>query len=285
MIRSLVTFFLALALGAIAIANPPKPATRPATTTAFEVGHLDDPAITESSGIVASRRHPGVFWTHNDSGNPPTIFAVDREGKTINAFNIDAKNRDWEDLAIDDAGHLYIGEIGNNFGRHKQLAVYRIDEPDPHEPQRPGQLLPVIQTWRLTFPEKPFDCESLFVWKDVGYVISKQFDGRDAGLYRFPLTPQTRPAVLGKIATLPIRFPCTGADVSSDGKQLAVQSVAGPYLFDLPTAGDFPAAEKLVPQHVFFTDVHMEAICFTEDGLLATTETRMMYLFRWKDLK
>ena len=34
-------------------------------------GRLDDPAIVEASGIVASRKHRGIFWVHNDSGNPP----------------------------------------------------------------------------------------------------------------------------------------------------------------------------------------------------------------------
>src|SRR3954470_10281646 len=36
---------------------------------------LEDRAIKESSGIVASRRDPDIFWTHNDSGNSPTIYA------------------------------------------------------------------------------------------------------------------------------------------------------------------------------------------------------------------
>ena len=35
------------------------------------IGRLDHPPIREASGIVASRRHRGVFWVHNDSGTPP----------------------------------------------------------------------------------------------------------------------------------------------------------------------------------------------------------------------
>ena len=33
--------------------------------------------LHELSGIVASRKHPGVFWAHNDSGNPLELFAID----------------------------------------------------------------------------------------------------------------------------------------------------------------------------------------------------------------
>ena len=47
------------------------------------IGRLDHPAIREASGIVASRRYPGIFWVHNDSGNPPALYAVRRDGYSI----------------------------------------------------------------------------------------------------------------------------------------------------------------------------------------------------------
>lgn len=31
---------------------------------------IKDPRITESSGLAASRAHPGVYWTHNDQDSP-----------------------------------------------------------------------------------------------------------------------------------------------------------------------------------------------------------------------
>ncbi len=282
--RCLVTFILAGALWSVAVAKDPA-TTRPATTNAFEIGYIDDPAIPESSAIVASRKYPGVYWTLNDSGNPPVLFAIDRDGKTINAFPVRRPNRDWEDLAIDDAGHLYIGEIGNNFGRHNQLAVYKLDEPDPNKPLAKGDSLVVTDTWRLTFPKKPFDCESLFVWGDNAYVVSKLLDGESAGLYSFPITTPAKPARLEKVCDVPIRFPCTAADISPDGKRLVIQSICGPYLFDLPKPGDVSSLDKLEPAHVFYTDIHMEAACFVEEGILATSESRDVYLFRWQDFK
>ncbi len=283
-LRLLLICLPALLLATIALAKPHPPATKPAATTnAFQIGYIADPAIPESSGIVASRKYPGVFWTHNDSGNPPQIFAIDRAGKTIATFDVKQKNRDWEDIALDDAGHLFIGEIGNNNARHEELAVYQIDEPDPHAPA--AGPIEVTNTWHLLFPDKPFDCESLFIWKDHGYVISKDFEMRQAGLYRFLLVKQEKPAVLEKVCDLPIRYPCTGADISRDGKQLAVITVCGPYLFDLPKAGDVSTLDKLSPKHVFYTDIHMEAVCFVEEGLLATSEFRNVYLYRWKNFE
>lgn len=93
---------------------------------------FEDPAINESSGLVKSRRLDGVFWTHNDSGDRPRIFAVTREGRSIGAVEIlKARNVDWEDIAIDDVGFLYLCDIGNNRNRRTDLIVYRVPEVNP----------------------------------------------------------------------------------------------------------------------------------------------------------
>ena len=87
------------------------------------VARISDPRITESSGVIASRRYPNVFWTHNDGGGPKkqVLYAIDREGKTRAAFPVvGPRFHDWEDIAIDDAGHLYLGDIGNNDSKGRQ---------------------------------------------------------------------------------------------------------------------------------------------------------------------
>ena len=98
------------------------------------LARMSDLRIKESSGVVASRRFPNVFWTHNDGGGPKkqVLYAIDRQGKTLASFPVTgATFHDWEDIAIDDAGHLYLGDIGNNDSKRDTLAVYEIDEPDP----------------------------------------------------------------------------------------------------------------------------------------------------------
>src|SRR5262245_15702996 len=75
------------------------------------VARISDPRIKEGSGVIASRRYMDVFWTHNDGGGPKkqVLYAIDREGNTRAAFPvIGVTLRDWEDIAIDNAGHLYI---------------------------------------------------------------------------------------------------------------------------------------------------------------------------------
>src|SRR3954469_24128737 len=80
------------------------------------IGRLPHPAIREASGIVASRRHPGVFWVHGDSGTGPSLFAVRRDGSLVRSYTVKVPNIDWEDISLDDAGRLYLGDIGNNGG-------------------------------------------------------------------------------------------------------------------------------------------------------------------------
>src|SRR6516165_11844808 len=77
------------------------------------LGGLDVKAVPEASGIVKSRRYPGIFWVHNDSGNPPLLFAIRGDGCIVRQFRVAVPNIDWEDIAIDDQGHLYVGDIGN----------------------------------------------------------------------------------------------------------------------------------------------------------------------------
>jgi hypothetical protein len=256
------------------VAATTQPATQPSRSIQL-TGRITAPDIKESSGLVASRRYPGVFWTHNDSGNAPILYAITATGELIARFPVKgATCRDWEDIAIDDQGHLFIGDIGNNWGKHHQLAVYRLAEPDPRG--KPVVLV-VDQAWQLRFPGNSFDCESLFVWKQHGFVISKVFDCERAVLYRFPLVKQRVPAVLEKVVELPIRWPCTGADISPDGGKLAVMTNAGPYVFTI--GGDPTNAGTAEPWHETFVDPARESCCFTREGLLSTAETRDVVLF------
>ena len=44
-----------------------------------ELGRLP-PELRESSGLAVSRTQPGVLWSHNDSGDAPTLYAIDVKG-------------------------------------------------------------------------------------------------------------------------------------------------------------------------------------------------------------
>jgi len=243
----------------------------------IELGRIRDARITESSGVVASRRYPKVFWTHNDGGGPKKqiLYAIGREGTTIAAFPVvGAEFYDWEDIAIDDSGHLYVGDIGNNDAKRTTLAVYEIDEPNPAER---SVAVPVKRKWKLRFPEAPFDCESLFIWKDHGYLVSKVFGDAPAQIFRFPLEDTDEPLTLGLVATTTIRSPVTAADISADGNLLGLVAKDGAFVYRID--GDVALVSAGTPYHTRLKNEHIEGCCFVPEGLLATSESREILLF------
>ena len=197
--------------------------------------------IVEPSGLVASRRHPGIFWTHNDSGNPPALFAVRRDGSLVREYKVAAANVDWEDIGIDDAGHLYLGDIGDNLHVLPVHAILRIDEPDPAE----ASERPLAATaFHFRYPEgKRFDAEGLFVDGDRAVVVSKSGDGREAELFAVPLDAaapilETGDGEAGRRAAEMRASRDRGARLSADGECWpSARSASFGSIVATPTAG------------------------------------------------
>ena len=235
------------------------------------------PRLTECSGVVASRQFPGTFWVHNDGGGPKrqVLYAMTRNGQPQSEFRLtEAVLADWEDIAIDDAKHLFIGDIGNNDGKRDELAVYQVDEPNP---AGGSGFIQATKSWKLRFPAQPFDCESLFVWKDHGYVVSKVFKDARAEIYRFPLSDTPGPHALELVAKTKIESPVTGADISPDGKLLALVAKSGAFVYTIN--GDVSRAHKEKGYQTKFRHEHIEGCCFVPEGLLCTAESREIFLF------
>ncbi|MGE3819708.1 MAG: hypothetical protein AB7I30_09750 [Isosphaeraceae bacterium] len=245
-----------------------------------QVGTLEHPAIRESSGVVASRRHQGVFWVHNDSGNPPWLFAVRKDGRLIREYRLNVPNVDWEDLALDDQGHLYLGDVGNNQATLPVRMVYRLDEPDPFakEAEASPKLRVSTAIYYRFGPEGRFDAESLAVSPDgrTALLVAKTFDGRDAEVYELPLVPPApllRPAVPRRIGTLPgLKRPATGADLRADGL-LAVVSKGQVGVYRRNEAGDW----RRVGGVHFVGGGDVEAIAWAGSDLILTSEGRGVF--------
>ena len=197
--------------------------------TLESIGKLDVKLVPEASGIVKSRRHAGVFWVHNDSGNPPLLFAIRADGHIIREFRLDVPNIDWEDIAIDEQGHLYVGDIGNNLGALPIRAIYRIDEPDPEKPAAQPLKSTAVSRYALARANR-FDAESLDYDEGNAIVIAKYRDGREAELFSVafdppaPLLKPAEPQSLGRLTGF--TEPATGSDLNGDRTHLAVCSSA-----------------------------------------------------------
>jgi hypothetical protein len=82
---------------------------------------------------------------------------------------------------------------------------------------------------------------------------------------------------LTEIGKLPVTSPVTGASVSMDGKLLAVVSKHGAFVFRID--GDPANAGRLGLGHTPLWNLRIEGCTFVDEGLLATAETRSIYLF------
>lgn len=242
-----------------------------------KVGELGHPAIKEASGLVKSRQFPGVFWTHNDSGNPAALFAVKRDGTLIREFEVAVPNVDWEDIATDNEGYLYIGDIGNNDNRLPLRAIYKLKEPDPNKPAD-GPLKALTASYYRFAQGERFDAEGLVIDGKRALVVAKTFDDAPAPVYAIPLDPPApllRPAKPQRVATLPgFTRPATGASLSADGKTLAVCStrLVGVYQ---RSGQDGWRALAVRP---FRAVDQVEAIAWDGDDLLLAGEARGVFL-------
>ncbi|MGW5479053.1 WD40 repeat domain-containing protein [Streptomyces sp. NPDC004008] len=217
--RSLAFLAGALLIGALAA---PAPAVADDGGGGFTI---KDPRITESSGLAASRLHPGIYWTHNDSDDGPYIYAVDsRTGKTVATVTLSGigRPRDVEAISVGPGNEIYVGDIGDNFGgRWPYVWIYRLPEPKVLKDQTIRATQYVVK-----YANGPRDAESLVVHPRTGrvYIIDKKEDG--GHLYEGP--PQlssTGANVFRPVATVDLW--ATDAAFSPDGGQLAVRGYFG----------------------------------------------------------
>jgi hypothetical protein len=259
---------------------------------------LEEKGVDESSGVVASRRNPGLYWTHNDSGDGPFLYAFDRKGRRRGVWRVaGAEARDWEDVAagpgpIKGQSYLYVGDIGDNDKDRKEIVVYRVAEPvvnadtvvnsttEPYE-TAPAEVI------RLRYPDGKHDAEALAVHPETGdlYVITKTRNPTSAtGVYKLAAPyPAAAVNTLEKIGELrvPSLFPgmLTGADISPDGRRVVLCDYFNAYELAQAegAAGSFDEVWKQKPAVVKLGQRPQgEAICYGLDGqsILATSEGR-----------
>jgi hypothetical protein len=241
-------------------------------------GTAADPALRELSGLVRASRDPALFWAHGDSGNAPALFALDAGGHVARRVDLAAPNIDWEDIATDDQGHLFVGDIGNNGDALPLRFIYEIDEPALPGPAGPERLLKPRRVYHVAFPARPFDAEALFVLDGSLVVVRKRLDGRDATLHAIPLShpgSPLRPARWREIATLKgFTEPATGADLSPDRRWLAVCGASVTRLYEKTATGWRPAAS------VRYRPRSIEAVAWDESDVLLADEQGN--ILRWR---
>jgi hypothetical protein len=199
-----------------------------------QIALIDEKALSEISGIVAGRVNPGVWWLHNDSGQPAEIYAVSQAGKLLATFKVTgAKNYDWEDLAIgpgrDGNPALYLADIGDNSRHRDELTIYRFPEPKLKNGVTKG-VTSAAEAFRFRYPNGRHDAEALFVDPASGriYIVTKTLKP-PCGVYRFPSKlaagTMTLETVSGKSINIISRMiAATGASAAPDGSRVVIRN-------------------------------------------------------------
>lgn len=141
-----------------------------------KVFHLHN-QVKETSGLVY---HEGLLWTHNDSGGESVLYGLDTSSgdikRTIRVQN--AKNVDWEEIAIDEQ-YLYIADIGNNNGNRKDLVIYQIELDDLKWDTVSATVRKISFPDQVDFSSQSnktnYDAESLVSIGDQLYIFSKNW--------------------------------------------------------------------------------------------------------------
>lgn len=199
---------------------------------------MADPALTEISGMAASRAHPGIIWVHNDSDAGPVLWALDTAGATVATLELTgAEAVDWEAASVGPGpggtDYLYLADTGDNLSSRPYGVLYRVPEPA----QVAGALEVRAEALRVTYPERPRDVEAMFVDPATGdaYLIAKVLLG-PAPVYRVPAEVwDAGEATVERVGTLDLGLlPATAADLSADGQVLAVRTYAAVLLLARP---------------------------------------------------
>ncbi|MBU0678023.1 MAG: hypothetical protein KJ626_07880, partial [Verrucomicrobia bacterium] len=251
--------------------------------------------IDEVSGIAASRLNPGVYWVHNDSGDPNRIFALNEQGGLLGVYYIDGfAARDWEDIAVgpgpvDGVNYIYIGNIGDNYAQYDYKYVGRIPEPVVDLNQGAvTQTLYGVETITLTLPDQRRDTETVMVdpWTKDLFIVSKREN--NVNVYRAAYPQPTGGAVVTMelVNTLDLGW-IVGGDISPSGTQIIMKHGAYAYQWCREPGQTISQALSVAPNSVpYVQEQQGEAICWTaaEDGYFTLSEGHNEHMFFYEDL-
>lgn len=199
------------------------------SSCATSVSHLTyDDLIIEPSQTVSSeineisglQYQDNVFYGFNDSGGKPEVYAFSEQSpaifKTIQFQN--AKNIDWEDIALSDS-LIFIGDFGNNFGNRKNQTIYIVKRSELNlalenqtvESKAIQFFFPEQKDYSQQAYQHDFDMESMVYFNHELHLFTKEWKSEKTHHYTLDLVKGVQPAWL--LEDFDLGFLATGADV------------------------------------------------------------------------
>jgi hypothetical protein len=196
-------------------------------------GKLLSSELDEVSGVVASRRQPGVFWVHNDSGDSARLFAIDQRGRLLAEVALQGVTaRDVEDIALlpsaSGADALYLADTGDNWHMRRSVRIYRIEEPQVALSGSARKMSRPARTIEVLYEDGAHDVETLLADPRSGdlYMVEKGalFGLGAVGVYRITARDTQRAKVRAQRVADVHMGPTTAGDVLPDGSGIALRN-------------------------------------------------------------
>lgn len=230
--------------------------------------------INESSGLETYAPNTALLWSHNDSGGQPHLYLFNTSNAqlihTLQVTNF--PNIDWEDLAQDKEGNMFIGDFGNNANNRTDLSILKVNVNELPE-TAPASSIYFNYPDQTAFPPPPtarnFDMEAMIYHNDSLYLFSKNilnFSTVGSGftkLYTLPAVPGTYTAQL--IDSLYTLFPVTAADIAPSGKAVALLCYSRLYILHSFSGNNFfNGLQQMYSITPLFPPKQTEAVVFKD---------------------
>ncbi|VXB30249.1 hypothetical protein [Maribacter litoralis] len=239
-------------------------------------------SLNENSGLATYG--DSTVWVIEDGGNKDELYQVDFKGDIIKSLKVkNGDNQDWEDLTTDSAGNIYIGDIGNNTNKRKDLVIYKL----PNPTIEPGDKIDAEKI-KLHYPDQKgfppkkdalfYDSEAIFHHNGKIFIVTKNrshsFTG-EARIYSVPDTKGSYEATL--VGTF---IPCTdwntcritSIDISPKGDKIIALSYGKLFVFTDFTWDDFTKGN--MQEIDLGARSQLESVCFLNDTTLLISDER-----------
>jgi hypothetical protein len=235
--------------------------------------------LAESSGVAASLRTPGVYWSHGDGRQGTRLWAVDAQGVVRGQAEIaDQRVFDAEDIASADCAEgscLYLADIGDNYHERDSVFVLRVIEPELGTTSSAGPV--GARRYPIRYPDGPRDAEAIFVLPGEDLFVVSKGNELPVTLFRYP--PPLRPDTLVTLEevqrlsetarVLPRQV--TGAAAARDGSLVVLRTYETLLFHRWENGALVPLAEEGTVNLRALRESQGEGVGFGEDGLVALT--------------
>ncbi|MBZ0274095.1 esterase-like activity of phytase family protein [bacterium] len=248
---------------------------------------LGENPLDELSGLAVSRQNPAVIWAHNDSGDGPYLYAMNRGGELLGKLVLPGVRAvDFEDMAVgaceklenrkeeresedapfadvktpssilDPRSCLFVGDFGDNGSRRIDATIYRVPEPLIDADTPFGEMIAErVDRLPFVYPDGARDAEALAVRPDGTVWIFSKERREGTRVYRFDRLIREAMNVPREVGLLTWDEPdgyskVTAADWHPAGRRLLIRTYDRAWEWILPDGAPPEAILDTKPRRV-----------------------------------